>query len=53
MVPRIRQMFDGTIVMAGAVSNRAAIRAAEVLGADLAYLGTRFLATQESGAPQE
>jgi len=53
LIPQIRRMFDGTIVMAGAVSDGAAIRAAEVLGADLAYLGTRFIATQESGAPQE
>jgi nitronate monooxygenase len=52
LVPKIRSMFDGTIVLAGAVSTGAAIRAAEVLGADLAYLGTRFIATQESGAPQ-
>ncbi|MGG5822072.1 NAD(P)H-dependent flavin oxidoreductase [Falsiroseomonas sp. HW251] len=52
LVPSIREMFDGTIVMAGAVTTGAAIRAAEVLGADLAYLGTRFIATQESGVPQ-
>ena len=52
-VPQLRQIFDGVIVMAGAVGNGAAIRAAEVLGADLAYLGTRFIATQESMAPQE
>lgn len=51
LVPQIRAMFGGTIVMAGAVSTGAAIRAAEVLGADLAYLGTRFIATQESDAP--
>ncbi|MGE4239003.1 NAD(P)H-dependent flavin oxidoreductase [Ramlibacter sp.] len=51
LIPQIRAMFDGTIVMAGAVSNGAAIRAAEVLGADLAYLGTRFIATQEADAP--
>jgi nitronate monooxygenase len=53
LIPRIRSMFDGTIVMAGAVSTGAAVRAAEVLGADLAYLGTRFIATQESDAPDE
>lgn len=52
-VPLVRAMFDGTIVMAGAVSTGAAIRAAEVLGADLAYIGTRFIATQESMAPDE
>ena len=39
--------------MAGAVSTGAVIRAAEVLGADLAYLGTRFIATQEADAPDE
>lgn len=51
LIPKIREMFEGTIVMAGAVSTGAAIRAAEVLGADLAYLGTRFIATREAGAP--
>ncbi|MET7770874.1 nitronate monooxygenase family protein [Nocardia sp. NPDC005366] len=53
LIPKVREMFDGTIVMAGAVSTGAAIRAAEVLGADLAYLGTRFIATRESGASEE
>ncbi|MGB8363989.1 MAG: NAD(P)H-dependent flavin oxidoreductase [Rhizomicrobium sp.] len=50
-IPQVRAMFDGTIVMAGAVSTGAAIRAAEILGADLAYLGTRFIATREASAP--
>ena len=50
LIPKIRAMFSGTIVLAGAVSSGAAIRAAEILGADLAYLGTRFIATRESGA---
>lgn len=52
-IPRVRAMFDGTIIMAGCVSTGAAVRAAEILGADLAYLGTRFIATQESNAPPE
>jgi nitronate monooxygenase len=51
MIPKIRAMYDGAIVLAGAVSTGAVVRAAEVLGADLAYLGTRFIATQESDAP--
>lgn len=51
-LPRVRAMWDGTIVFAGSVSNGAAIRAAEILGADLVYLGTRFIATQESRAPE-
>jgi nitronate monooxygenase len=50
-VPQVRAMFDGMVVMAGAVSTGSAIRAAEVLGADLAYLGTRFIATKECMAP--
>jgi nitronate monooxygenase len=50
-IPQIRAMFAGTVVMAGAVSTGAIIRAAEVMGADLAYMGTRFIATQESAAP--
>ena len=51
LIRQIRAMFDGIIVMAGAVSDGATIRAAEILGADLSYLGTRFIATQESDAP--
>ena len=50
-IPQIRAMFGGTVVLAGAVSNGATIRAAEILGADLSYLGTRFIATRESLAP--
>lgn len=50
-IPQVRAMFDGALVLAGAVSNGATIRAAEILGADLAYLGTRFIATKESPAP--
>jgi nitronate monooxygenase len=41
-------MFGGTIIMAGSIASGAAIRAAEILGADLAYLGTRFIATREA-----
>jgi len=51
-VPKVRAIYDGMIVMAGAVSTGAAIRAAEILGADLAYLGTRMIATRESAAPE-
>ncbi len=51
-VPAVRAFYDGMIVMAGAISTGAAIRAAEALGADLAYLGTRMIATRESTAPE-
>lgn len=50
LIPKIRSIFDGVIILAGAVGTGAAIRAAEVLGADLSYLGTRFIATRESRA---
>lgn len=52
-VPQVRAFFNGIVLMAGAISTGAAIRAAEILGADLAYLGTRFIATQESAAPDD
>ena len=52
-IPQVRAMFAGTVVMAGAISTGGAIRAAEVLGADLAYLGTRMIATRESAAPEQ
>ena len=52
LIRKIRTMFDGTIIMAGAISDGATIRASEILGADLAYMGTRFIATVESMAPQ-
>src|SRR5438105_13395323 len=53
LIPRLRAIYDGTLVMAGAVSTGAVIRAAEVLGADHAYLGTRFFATNEYDSPDE
>lgn len=49
-VPQVRRFFDGTIVLAGGISDGAGIRAARELGADFAYMGTRFAATQESMA---
>ncbi len=45
-----RAIFDGPIVLAGGISDGAALWAAEVLGCDLAYMGTRFIATNESMA---
>ena len=53
LVAAIRRRFDGIVVMAGAVSSGAAVRAAELLGAELSYVGTRFIASTESGASPE
>ena len=50
LVGEIRQRFDGWIALAGAMSTGADVAAAIALGADFAYMGTRFIATQESGA---
>lgn len=49
-LPEVRRFWDGPLVLAGAISDGRAVRAAEVLGADLAYLGTRFIAARESMA---
>jgi nitronate monooxygenase len=49
----VRECYDGIVVLAGGVSDGAGILAAQVLGADLAYLGTRFIATAESLASPE
>lgn len=48
LVSEVRQVFAGTIILAGAIGTGAHILAAQAMGADLAYLGTRFIATQES-----
>jgi nitronate monooxygenase len=47
-LPEVRAFWKGAIVLAGAISDGRAVRAAEILGADLAYVGTRFIAAQES-----
>ena len=49
-VRAVRQMYDGPIVLAGGISDGVALRAAMALGSDLAYMGTKFIATQESMA---
>jgi nitronate monooxygenase len=52
-VERVRQFFDGYIALAGAINTGEAILAAQVLGADFAYLGTAFLAASENMASPE
>ncbi len=49
----IREFFDKTVILSGCITNGRQIAAARLLGADLAYLGTRFIATPESMAPPE
>jgi len=51
LIPEIRDFFAKTILLSGVLSTGRHIAAARMLGADLAYLGTRFIATRESMAP--
>ena len=50
LVTSVREFYDGPIILSGAISNGASILAAQAAGADLAYMGTRFIATEEANA---
>ena len=50
LVNEVRQMTDKPIILAGAITTGRDILAAQVMGADLVYMGTRFINTEESGA---
>ena len=51
LIGEVRRFFDGPIVLSGAIASGDAILAAQAAGADLAYIGTRFLATPEASVP--
>ena len=53
LVSEIRQFFEGTLLLAGAINQGHQVAAALVMGADLAWMGSRFIATRESLAPEE
>jgi nitronate monooxygenase len=50
LIAEIRQFFDKTLLLAGCLNQGHEVLAAQLLGADLAYLGTRLIATQENAA---
>ncbi|WP_306607360.1 nitronate monooxygenase family protein [Azonexus sp.] len=50
LVGEIRKFYDGPIALSGAITNGNAILSAQAMGADFAYIGTRFIATQEANA---
>ncbi len=52
LVGEVRKFFDGPLVLSGSIANGEAILAARAMGADLAYIGTRFIASQESNAAE-
>jgi len=50
LVQEIRQWFDGPLLLSGSIANGAAVLAAQAMGADLAYIGSAFIATEEANA---
>ncbi len=52
LIPEIRQFHDGPLLLSGSIATGGAVAAAQALGADLAYIGTRFIACEEANAVQ-
>lgn len=52
LIGEVRRFFDGPLVLSGAIASGYSILAALAAGADLAYIGTRFLATPEASVPE-
>jgi nitronate monooxygenase len=50
LVSEVRQFFDGPLALSGSIAHGRHILAAQAMGADFAYMGTRFIATQEANA---
>ncbi|HNB42786.1 MAG TPA: nitronate monooxygenase family protein, partial [Burkholderiaceae bacterium] len=53
LIQEIRQWFDGPLALSGSIASGGAILAAQAMGADLAYIGSAFIATDEARAAQE
>ena len=51
LLQEIRAWFDGPLILSGAIANGGSILAAQAAGADLAYVGSPFIATEEANAP--
>ena len=52
LIQEIRQWFDGPVALSGAISTGAAVLAAQAMGADFAYIGSAFIATEEARAAE-
>jgi nitronate monooxygenase len=52
LIQEIRQWFDGPLILSGAIANGGSVLAAQAAGADLAYVGSPFIATEEANAPE-
>ena len=53
LLREVKEWFDGTIILSGSIGDGHAVASAVALGADFAYMGTRFIATQEANAEPE
>lgn len=53
LIQEIREWFDGPVALSGAIANGGAVLAAQVMGADFAYIGSAFIATEEARATPE
>ena len=52
LIQEIRQWFDGPLALSGAIASGGAVLAAQAMGADFAYIGSAFIATEEARASQ-
>jgi len=52
LVHEIRNVYDGPLILSGSITTGSGILSAQAMGADYAYIGTRFIATKEAQAPQ-
>jgi len=52
LLREVKEWFDGTILLSGAIGDGFCVASALAMGADLAYMGTRFIATEEANADQ-
>jgi nitronate monooxygenase len=53
LLQEIRMWFDGPLILSGAIANGGSVLAAQAAGADLAYVGSPFIATEEANAPED
>ena len=53
LIPEIREFHKGPLLLSGSISTGGAVLAAQAMGADLAYIGTRFIASKEANASME
>ena len=52
LIQELREWFDGPLALSGSIANGRAVLAAQAMGADLAYIGSMFIATEEANADQ-